>query len=289
MFGPILVQRWHTIFCSLTCSCRSTKHNKQRRSCSCLEVAVLFCKCAHVVGPYLERKLRISIMTLSSDSSLVLLHPNILSFYICLYIFHEKFTFSTRMQKHMQPQNAMHTCALKDTLRKSWCKTLTLDEIPLSAFNGFSVRWCHIPSSAFKVCLLRVSPPHSLPAFNFAVIFWGFVCRWGCESFALSREQETRAAIVRLTALGSAALIHRRNSCRSLFFFFFFFFQTIRFSLSLSPSRAVPAYGKASAKTSKQKFLIQASNERSKTASTEVFFFFFLILNKKTLQNVHWL
>ena len=236
MFGPILVQRWHTIFCSLTCSCRSTKHNKQRRSCSCLEVAVLFCKCAHVVGLYLERKLRIWIMTLSSDSSLVLLHPNILSFYICLYIFHEKFTFSTRMQKHMQPQNAMHTCALKDTLRKSWCKTLTLDEIPLSAFNGFSVRWCHIPSSAFKVCLLRVPPPPSFSAsLQFCCHFLGVCVSMGMWVLCSQQRAGNKSRHCAPYRTGQRGFDPQAQQLPiSVFFFFFFFFFRPFDSLCLS-------------------------------------------------------
>lgn len=234
MFGPVLVQRWHTIFCFLTGSCCSTKHNKQRRSCSCLEVAILFCKCAHVVGFYLERKLRILTMTLSSASTLGLLHPNILSLYIYAYIymFHETFRFNTRMQKHMQPQNAMNMCALKDPLRKSWCKTLTLEEIPLSAFNGFSVRWCHIPSSAFKVCLLRVFSLSFSASFQFCCHLLGVCVLMGM--WVLCSQQRAgnksrhcapyrRAARLWSTGATAAGLCFR-------------FFWTIRFPLSFPGS-----------------------------------------------------
>lgn len=147
-------------------------------------------------------------------------------------MFHETFRFNTRMQKHMQPQNAMNLCALKDPLRKSWCKTLTLEEIPLSAFNGFSVRWCHIPSSAFKVCLLRVFSLSFSASFQFCCHLLGVCVLMGM--WVLCSQQRAgnksrhcapyrRAARLWSTGATAAGLCFR-------------FFWTIRFPLSFPGS-----------------------------------------------------
>lgn len=95
---------------------------------------------------------------------------------------------------------------------------LTLKEIYPSGFNGFSVQWCHIPSiSAFKVCLLHVYFLSFSASLQFRCHFWGLCV----DGDSLSREQETRSLIVRLTTvqqqLWSADAGVRRNSCSSLF------------------------------------------------------------------------